>query len=232
MTKQPPTIDVMDPDLPAKLLKGLASPHAAEVAKAERVLNNLRQKRDALVAHGHDLGEERTKLAFAAHAGGDGKARERLDAINREAALHDSELRSLDAAISEAAVRVEKAQAAERDEVDRERAVEILEQVERLKVAGRRIDDALAVVVEAGAEIHAAADELHRLDCPTPSGQQLLSFGERALRSAIQQTLWNRCIERLAPGERTTFSRVIEQWGLAIERRFGDAERTDTENAA
>jgi hypothetical protein len=44
---------------------------------------------------------------------GDAAARKNLDAINREAALHDSGLRSLDAAIAEAGKRVEAQRASE-----------------------------------------------------------------------------------------------------------------------
>ena len=58
---------------------------------AEHTLANLQQKREALAARGHRLGEERAKLAFAAHAEADAKARKRLDEINRESALHDSD---------------------------------------------------------------------------------------------------------------------------------------------
>jgi hypothetical protein len=55
------------------------------------------------------LSEERTRLAFGVHALGDAKARRRLDEINRETALQDSELRSIDAAIAEATARVNRA---------------------------------------------------------------------------------------------------------------------------
>src|SRR5258708_21824503 len=85
----------------------------SDIERAEKTLRDLRAKREAAVAHGVALGEERTQLAFTAHALGDSKSRKRLDEINRESALHDSELRSLDAAISEAAARVERAHQAE-----------------------------------------------------------------------------------------------------------------------
>jgi hypothetical protein len=42
-----------------------------DIDRATHTLNNLLQKREALVAHGHSLGEERTQLAFGAHALGD-----------------------------------------------------------------------------------------------------------------------------------------------------------------
>jgi hypothetical protein len=59
----------------------------SDIEQAEKILTELRGKREAAVAHGHSLGEERTQLAFGAHALGDTKARKRLDEINRETAL-------------------------------------------------------------------------------------------------------------------------------------------------
>src|SRR5207302_628746 len=76
-------------------------PAMNDIEQAEKTLVALRSKRDALVAHGVALGEERTQLAFGAHTGDD-KARKQLDAVNREAALNDAEQRSLGCAIAEA----------------------------------------------------------------------------------------------------------------------------------
>jgi hypothetical protein len=92
------------------------------------------------------------------------------------------------------------------------------------KSAGQEFDEALAAVVRAGGEIAKAVDQLHALGCTIPSGQQVLSLGERAIRSSIQQTMWTRSVERLAPGERTSFSRLIDSWATAIERSFGEKE--------
>src|SRR5258708_13720243 len=92
----------------------------SDIERAEKILHDLRAKREAAVAHGHSLGEERTQLAFGAHTG-DAAARKKLDTINREAALHDSELRSLDCAIAEATARVERARQAEERAAARQR---------------------------------------------------------------------------------------------------------------
>jgi hypothetical protein len=193
---------------------------------AEHTLNNLRQKRDALVAHGIKLGEERAKLAFSAHAEADKAAQKRLDAVHGELGRFESELKSVDEAIGEATKRLAVAERAEAKEAERARAVQMRAQLKRLRMAGQAADGALAVLVGAAGEIHKATDELHRLGCPSPTGQQILSFGERAIRSAIQQTVWSRCIERLASSEKTTFGHVISQWATAIENRLGEAERT------
>jgi hypothetical protein len=54
-----------------------------EVEQATHVLNNLRQKREVLVARGVELADERASIALAAHTG-DNKASKRLLEINAE----------------------------------------------------------------------------------------------------------------------------------------------------
>jgi hypothetical protein len=103
----------------------------SDVEQAKHVLNNLRQKRDALDSVRNERDAERTKLSFAAHTG-DKAARARLDKLNAEAAIDDSERRSLDSAVSEAATRVEKAQAAEARKEARRKAAEMRKHVDEL----------------------------------------------------------------------------------------------------
>jgi hypothetical protein len=141
--------------------------------QAEKTLVALRSKRDALVARGIELAEERQHCAFGAHTG-DAAARKKLDAINREAALHDSELRSLDAAIAEAAERVKQAQAVEYAKAERAKAGELKAAIDRMKLAGQTLDDVLIVLVEAGAELHAAVDQIHECGVSHPHHQQVL----------------------------------------------------------
>jgi hypothetical protein len=76
---------------------------------------------------------------------GDAAARKNLDAINREAALHDSELRSLDTAIAGAGKRVEAQRASEQQAQAREVTRELLKRAALLLEHGRTLDDANAV---------------------------------------------------------------------------------------
>jgi hypothetical protein len=85
----------------------------SEVEHATHVLNNLRQKRDALVARGVELADERASIALAAHTG-DSKASKRLLEVNAALAVRASEVESIDAAIKAAG---EKCAAAEQAEV-------------------------------------------------------------------------------------------------------------------
>src|SRR5205823_1125685 len=95
----------------------------SEIDRASAILDELQTKRTQHVAKGEKLAAERSSIALVAFTKG-GKERARLDEINRESALHDSELRSLDCAIAEAAERVKRAQAAEAQAANRQRAEE------------------------------------------------------------------------------------------------------------
>jgi hypothetical protein len=199
--------------------------------RAERIVSDLKAKREALIARGIELGEQRTKVAFAAHADGNEAARKKLDTINREAALHDSELRSLDAAIEEAGERVKQARAIEHAKAERETAAQLKAAAAELRAAGQTADDALAVLVAAGATMHAAIDKIHSLGCSHPAYQQVLSLGERALVTALQQTIWARAFHVLAPRERTRFSDFISQWERSLQneiaRRLGEKQNEE-----
>jgi hypothetical protein len=119
----------------------------SEIEQAEGIVANLQKKREALVARGVELGEQRMKLAFGAHTG-DEAARKKLDAINREAALQDSELRSLDAAVAEALKRADAAHQAEARKQEQERARAVWNLAARMCERGPVIDAALGTFVE------------------------------------------------------------------------------------
>jgi hypothetical protein len=191
-----------------------------DVEQATHVLNNLRQKREVLIARGHSLDAERTKLSFSAHTG-DKAARQKLDKLNAEAALHDSESRSLDSAIAEGTARVEAARQASRQAQAREIARELLKRATRLVQLGQTLDDANVVRGEAS---RAIADELtemrslaHGLGVFVPSHEQFLSLGSRADMTATMQTPFAREVgEHLAPRDRRTHMSYVQPWRDAI----------------
>jgi hypothetical protein len=187
-----------------------------DTERAEKILTELRGKRAAAVAHGVALGEERTRLAFGAHALGDSKSRKRLDEINRESALHDSELRSLDAAISEAAARVERARQAEAQAQGRGVARELLKRAAHLVELAQTLDDANRIRGEVSCAI---AEELtqmrqiaHGLGVFVPTEQQFLSLGERAERTTLMEMPFHRIAERLSPNEKRNHSSYAQPW--------------------
>jgi hypothetical protein len=69
----------------------------------------LKTKRSLLVQHATELADERASCSYAACVQYDVEARKRLSEINAALAVFDSELRNIDAAISEASKRTEAA---------------------------------------------------------------------------------------------------------------------------
>jgi hypothetical protein len=197
-----------------------------EIAKAEHVLNNLRHKRDALVAHGIELGEQRQHVAFDAHTG-DAAARKKLDTINRETALQDSELHSLDAAIGEATKRLAASQAAEAQAANRQRAAEAQKLVRELGEVFPYLDRKLAEAARALIAINDGVQKLHELGFAAPSDAQI----RLAVAAVIQS--WAHGIPKswhdqlrdglqfLAPHERKTATQYWE----AVEGALQNAIR-------
>jgi hypothetical protein len=190
----------------------------SDVEQAEHVLNNLRQKRDAVVAHGVELGDERGKISFAAHTG-DKAARQKLDKLNAESALHESELRSLDAAISEAAARVERALQAEAQAARRQKAEEAQTLVKEIGECFPFLDRHLAEAARALVAIHDGVAKLHAAGFASPSDAQLRlgiaaiiqTWAQRLPRSFHDQL--RDGLQFLAPHERKS---AVQYW-TAVE---------------
>jgi septal ring factor EnvC (AmiA/AmiB activator) len=88
---------------------------------ARAVLQDLEMKLAAAKSRHDETHSEASAIAFAAHTG-DADARKKLDKLNADAAKHGSEIMSLEAAIVEARRRVREAEAAEADDVARDKA--------------------------------------------------------------------------------------------------------------
>jgi hypothetical protein len=198
----------------------------SDITKAENTLTELNHKREQAVANGLKIGEERARIAFQAHTGDKG-ARKRLDEINRSVSSHESEIVSIDAAISEATARVQQARQAEAKEADRRAALELRAAVKELRSAGLLVDQALAALVDASAAMSIVIDVVHGLGVAHPHHQQVLTFGERVIRTALQKTMWSRGFEHLPPSERQSFSPICDGWAKMLEtniaQRLADA---------
>jgi hypothetical protein len=209
-----------------------------DVEKAEHVLNNLRAKRDALVAHGIELGEERAKISFAAHTGDKG-ARQRLDKLNAEAALHESELRSLDAAIAEAGARVQQARTAEAAEKDKAAALGLRTTVKEIGDAMRYADSHLGKAIDALNAVNDALDRIHASGSDFPTNMQFAANAERALKTMLMRlprVWWRDFGQHLAPNERRTFASFWAEMEKSLENRIrhrlGETAHDKTEAAA
>jgi hypothetical protein len=209
----------------------------SDIEQAEHVLNNLHQKRVALDARGVELGDQRLRLSFGAHTGDD-KARKELDAINRESALHDAELRSLDCAIAEATARVNRAQAAEARKADQKRAAELRKHVDQLAEVPAFVDEHLAAALSGLLAYDRGVAELHnKFGVAFPTDIQTRLGMVAVLGTWLQQlpkAWWNEISAGMrfrGPLERKTASSYFKQLepGLrtAIKQRLGDAEQDE-----
>jgi hypothetical protein len=213
----------------------------SDIEQAEKTLTELRGKHEAAIAHGLSLGEERTQLAFGAHALGDTQARKRLDAINRESALHDAELRSLDCAIAEATTRVNRAQQAAARRVAAAKAEELRKHVDELAELPAFVDKHLAAALQGLIAFEKGVAELHnKFGVAFPTDIQTRLGMVAVLATFLQKlppTWFNEIaggVRYLSPAQRKTassyFAQVEPGLRTAIKQRLGDAEQ-DTEAA-
>jgi hypothetical protein len=208
-----------------------------DIEQATQALDKLRVARDAVIARGAELIEERTRLAFGAYASGDAKARRRLDEINREDALHGSELRSIDAAIAEASVRVDRAQRAEARKVARAKVGELRKHVDELAELPAFIDKHLVAALQGLIAFEKGVAELHQKGVEFPTGTQLRLGVVAVLGTWLQQlppVWWNEISAGMrfrGPLERKTASSYFKQLEpslrTAIKQRLGDAEQDE-----
>jgi hypothetical protein len=184
----------------------------SDIEKAESVIRDLEQKRDHLVRRGVEIGDERAAVAYQAHADGDPKARAKLDQINAEVVAHASELASIDAALKTAAEHLAAAKAQEAREQQRQREIEWRREAEQLREDFETLDDAAADLAEAAINARERLNRMRQLGA-TPSDQQFLALGARALKSHLVSTPWtDHDLGPLPPSERRDFRTLFATW--------------------
>jgi hypothetical protein len=193
-----------------------------DIAKAEATVSELQRKRAAAVLRASELSDERSRCSYGAHVQHDPESRKRLNEINSELAVHDSELRSIDAAIAEAERRKQQAQATEAAAARAADAEKLAELAQAMCECGRDLDNALFCLVTSGEALSGLVDKIHSLGVGHPNHAQMLSMGERCIGTVLMQTVWSRAFSPIAPGERRTFAETTAAWAQMIE---GAAER-------
>ena len=194
-----------------------------EIAKAETVLGDLVAKRDAHVQRGGKLADDRREIAFAANTG-DHSARKKLDALNHEAALHQSELENLNAAIEEATTRLGAARRSHDRAADRGKAQKLhSDLLPKLIGHGAKIDEALAVIVAESILMRETLHQVRSCGCTVPSDQQLHVNAAMVIYSALMQTPWRREFRHMAPHELRTFASLFvgKVVGDGVHQRAG-----------
>jgi hypothetical protein len=192
-----------------------------ELENAEQVLSDLIRKRDEHAARGAVLTDARGAISYAANTG-DQAARKKLDTLNHEFSLHQSELENFTAAIAEATKRVDAARHSEASAATRANAREARE-IWAEVVADLYAAD--AAMVEANAKVDEAYSKLrkmHKLGAKFPSAQQFIVNGAMVAGTSLMLTPWHREFRHLTPQEKRTWRGLLE--GL---RDFpGAAKRT------
>jgi hypothetical protein len=194
----------------------------------ERIIRELNEKRDRALIRGDEITDERRALAFAAHAENDSAARKRLSTLNLESVTIAAEIETIDAALAEANSRLDACRRAAEIEADQAAARELREVLGEFRKCGRQMEDALAAFVGAAVAFREHLTKIHNLGCDFPSHGLADVNARLAIGTALMQTPWRREFEHLAPGERRTFTQLVDGWAARIEpgvrRRLGEAE--------
>jgi hypothetical protein len=197
------------------------------IKEAEATVAKLEAKRAACIAKGTELADERAALSYQAHAEGDAKAKNRLEAVHAAIATHASELQSLDAALRAAADRVEKARQNEAKTEDRQRATALRRELGKFREHGAALDAAAAAIATHGRELQIALTNMRALGSPSPTHAQIDVLGYHALATALMETPWRKRFEHLPPNQRRTFQSLIDAWSLSIKNNIGARESAD-----
>jgi hypothetical protein len=201
------------------------TPHMSnDIEKAEAIIRTLEQKRDHLVRRGVEIGDERAAIGYKVHADGDQEARAKLDQINAEAVAHASELASIDAALKTAAEHLAAAKAAEARAEAHRRELEWRKEAAALREDFETLDEAAADLALAAANARERLTRMRQLG-PTPSDQQWLALGARALKSHLMTTPWmDYELGPVPPSERRNFMSLFNNWiGSKLGRQDQEA---------
>jgi len=202
------------------------------VTECNDVLRTLERRREALVARGALLPQLRRDAAYDAHAKDDAASRRVLDEVSQELATHESELASLDDAISTAKVRVIAVQALEDTAAKRAGAKEAVELIAKFKEAGHVMDQALRQITEQGATLNDLLSQLHRTTGGNfPSRDQLDTLGYAAVMTALLRSPWAKRFRPMQPSQRREFGPLFEGWCAVLESRIRPLLEDDDEAA-
>lgn len=190
----------------------------AEVENATKTLNGLMDQREQLVARSNKIISDRQAISYAAHAGNDKGAKERLRKLNDETLLHSAELESMDAAIAEANSRLAAAQQAETQAADRANAEALRIKLARFKELGFILDDCFADFASAASEMKDVLGQMHQLGAASPSQEQLRVLGALAVKTGLLSGPWSKEFDPIAPNQRKSFKALVAGWSAMIEQ--------------
>jgi hypothetical protein len=185
---------------------------------AKAVLQDLESKLARARARHGETQSEAQSIAFAAHTG-DADARKRLDKSNADAdaGKHGAEIMSLESAIVEARRRVWKAEAAEADDVARDKARRALALLDDFTKRGTELDEALTAFLD---KYETLTSDFHTLDALgyAPTTYALIASNMKAaVATKLQFTPLRQ--DFLSPDQRKSFVAVITGWSQSVRMR-------------
>ena len=187
-----------------------------DVEKAEQTISRLEDKRKQLNVRAVELADERGRIAFGALAEADPKARTRLEKIHAETATLASETSALEAALNEAASRLEIAKRNEAIAADRAAALLLKQKLAKFAALGADVDEAFDDGISSLLEMMSLLNEMHQLGQSAPTTDQFRVNGTICLKTLIQMlpTHWLNDFEfaRLAPNQKKSFKSVCAGW--------------------
>jgi hypothetical protein len=155
-------------------------------------------------------------VSFEAHTAG-GEARERLDNLTSQAVAAAREAESLGAAISEAKLRLQAAQAAELDEQERAKATRALALLDGFTARGEALQQSLDKFLAQYSELSIDFHALDQLGYPPTTWALVKVNMQAAVATSLQFTDLRQ--EFLAPHARRTFGAVIAAWAAHVRMR-------------
>jgi chromosome segregation ATPase len=189
------------------------------VVRAEQVLRDLVAKRDKLNGRAEQISQERKSVGFQVHAEHDKAARRRLDELNNESAKLSGELESVEAAISEAGVRLDAAKAAAERAADQEKARKLREVIKR--ASELKIDEHLEAAIADLNKLFLIINDIHHLGSEFPTHLQARQNIALAVKGQLARlpTIWRNEFELGgALINRRTISGYLENVSQVLER--------------
>ncbi|SFK83497.1 hypothetical protein [Methylocapsa palsarum] len=196
---------------------------------ARAALASLNGKLEAARKKASSIDVEIVGVSFAAHCD-DAGARKTLDALNAKASSASLEIRSLEAAVSEAKRRVDLATAADADAADCEKARQALALLNDFAKRGDELQRALERFVAKYNDLAGDFRQLEKLGY-APTSYPLIKVNmAAATKTALMHT--DVSVAHLAPHARRDFQSVIDGWASHVRARASARLKQITSKAA
>jgi hypothetical protein len=185
------------------------------ISAAQKIVTELALKHRDLVDRADELAAQRRELSYQAHTG-NASAKKRLDQLTNQTLTLALEKENVASALVEANKRLNEAQAEVEREHQKDQARKLKTVIKAFIELGRDLDQLLTELAASAEALKATVTEIHSLGSSFPSHAQLQSLGERAFHTALMGTPFQQ--EHTAPGERTTFSKLIGGWSSTLQQ--------------